>query len=83
VFGRDDFEEILKYGGERVRADYAHFYPDKLLASARVSDHVKALLREVFPAASQCTPMVRKRTLHGAGIVLLPETLISSVGILV
>lgn len=50
VFGGDDFEEILKYGGERIREeeDYAYFYPGKLLDSARVSDHVKSLLREVF-----------------------------------
>jgi hypothetical protein len=49
VFGSDDFEEILRYGGERIQEDYAYFYPDKLLDSARVSDHVKSLLREVFP----------------------------------
>jgi TIR domain len=48
VFGRDDFEEILKHGGESVRDDYAYFYPSDLLKSDAVSEHIKALLREVF-----------------------------------
>jgi len=49
VVGSDDFEEILRYGGEKIRDDYAHFYPDILLNSDQVSDHVKSLLRELFP----------------------------------
>jgi TIR domain len=49
VFGRDDFEEILRHGGESIREDYAYFFPTQLLASAQVSEHVKSLLREVFP----------------------------------
>jgi hypothetical protein len=48
VLGDDDFEEMLKHGGRRVRDDYALFDPDTLLESAAVSQHVKALLQEVF-----------------------------------
>ena len=48
VLGGDDFDEILKHGGEKIREDYAHFFPSKLLDSAAVSDHVKALMRELF-----------------------------------
>ena len=48
VLGTDDFEEMLKYGGKLVRSDYAHFYPDALLASPVVSDHVKSLICELF-----------------------------------
>ncbi len=48
VFGGDDFDEILKHGGKKIRDDYAHFYPSALLDSAAVSDHVKALMRELF-----------------------------------
>ncbi len=48
VLGRDDFEEVLKYGGRRIREDYATFDPDRILRSPAVSNHVKALLREVF-----------------------------------
>ncbi len=51
VFGADDFDEILKHGGEKIRDDYARFYPDLLLESVAVSNHVKVLLKEVF-----CTP---------------------------
>jgi hypothetical protein len=49
VVGDDDFDEILKHGGKKIEEDYAYFYPDKLLDSARVSNHIKTLLREVFP----------------------------------
>jgi hypothetical protein len=49
VFGRDDFEEVLRHGGKSIREDYAHFYPDELLGNARVSDHIKSLLLELFP----------------------------------
>ena len=48
VFGDDDFDEILKHGGKKIRDDYAYFYPDTLLESLVVSDHVKTLLQEVF-----------------------------------
>jgi len=48
VFGADDFDEMLKYGGKSIRDDYASFYPGALLESAAVSKHVKSLLREVF-----------------------------------
>lgn len=48
VLGGDDFDEILKHGGEKIREDYAHFFPSKLLDSAAVSDHVKTLMRELF-----------------------------------
>ena len=48
VFGGDDFDEILNHGGEKIRDDFARFYPGALLDSAAVSNHVKALLREVF-----------------------------------
>ncbi len=48
VFGDDDFDEMLKYGGEKIRDDYSYFEPDRLLQSDHVSEHVKKLLREVF-----------------------------------
>ena len=48
VVGHDDFDEILKHGGKRIRDDYAYFYLDTLLESTAVSEHVKALLQEVF-----------------------------------
>jgi len=48
VFGDDDFDEILKHGGQRIRDDYALFSPEALLESVVVSEHVKALLLEVF-----------------------------------
>jgi len=48
VFGKDDFDEILKHGGELIREDYAQFYPDALLESPAVSSHVKSLLREII-----------------------------------
>jgi hypothetical protein len=47
VLGKDDFDEMLKHGGELLRDDYARFCPDDLLNSATVSDHVKALVREL------------------------------------
>lgn len=47
VLGNDDFEEILKNGGKLIRADYAQFYPDALLRSTSVSEHVKALLKDL------------------------------------
>jgi hypothetical protein len=49
VVGKDDFEEMLKHGGELVEEElgYARFNPHALLQSGAVSDHVKALVREV------------------------------------
>jgi len=47
VLGNDDFEEVLSHGGQLLKADYARFYPDALLESAGVSDHVKALIRQL------------------------------------
>jgi hypothetical protein len=48
VLGKDDFDEMLEHGGHLLRPDYAQFSPDVLLESAAVSDHVKALVRELF-----------------------------------
>ena len=48
VLGGDDFDEIVKYGGEQIQDDSVYFYPDKLLDSAQVSEHIKSLLFEVF-----------------------------------
>lgn len=53
VFGKDDFEEIVEHGGERLSKDYAHFYPSALLNSAAVSEHIKALLRQLFNETSR------------------------------
>lgn len=47
VLGIDDFDEMLKHGGRLLRDDYAQFCSDALLKSATVSDHVKALVREL------------------------------------
>ncbi len=47
VLGKDDFDEMLKHGGKLLRDDFAQFSPDALLKSAAVSDHVKALVREL------------------------------------
>ncbi len=48
VLGNDDFEEMLKNGGRLVRPDYAEFDPDALLGNVGVSNHVKALVRDLF-----------------------------------
>jgi len=48
VLGQDDFEEMLKNGGELLRDNYAHFCPDALLNSPAVSEHVKDLIRELI-----------------------------------
>jgi hypothetical protein len=48
VLGKDDFDEVLTYGGTLVRAGYVQFSPSVLLDSATVSDHVKTLVRELF-----------------------------------
>ena len=48
VFGDDDFDEILKQGGQKIRDDYALFSPEALLESVVVSEHVKSLLLEVL-----------------------------------
>lgn len=47
VLGKDDFDEILKHGGNLLRDGYTKFSPDELLCSTAVSDHVKALVREL------------------------------------
>jgi hypothetical protein len=47
VLGNDDFDEMLKHGGKLLGNDYAEFRPDALLRSPAVSDHVKALVREL------------------------------------
>jgi hypothetical protein len=46
VLGDDDFNEMLRYGGESLREDYARFDPNALLASPLVTDHVKSLVRD-------------------------------------
>ena len=48
VLGKDDFNEMLKHGGNLIRDDYAQFSPRALLDSPVVSDHVKALVQELF-----------------------------------
>lgn len=47
VVGKDDFDEILKYGGHLTKEDYAHFSPDVLLHSFEVTEHIKSLVREL------------------------------------
>ncbi len=47
VLGKDDFDEMLKYGGKLLRDDYAQFYPDALLDSPAVSDHDKSLISDL------------------------------------
>jgi hypothetical protein len=47
VLGHDDFDEALQHGGELVKPGYARFSPDALLDSPQVTDHVKALVREL------------------------------------
>lgn len=47
VLGKDDFEEVLRHGGNRVKQDYARFSPDAILRSPEVSQHVKAIIREL------------------------------------
>ncbi len=48
VTGKADFDEMLKFGGELLKDDFAHFYPHVLLENAAVSDHVKTLVRELL-----------------------------------
>ena len=47
VLGVDDFQEALKYGGHLVREGYATFNPSIIAMDARVSPHVKELMREI------------------------------------
>jgi hypothetical protein len=47
VLGKDDFDEVLRYNGMLVREGYALFQPAFLRDSEVVSDHVKALFREL------------------------------------
>ena len=46
VLGINDFQEMLKHGGNLVRKDYATFNPYVLLQTPGVSDHIKDLVRE-------------------------------------
>lgn len=48
VLGKDDFEEVLKHGGHLTETNQALFDPYALLQSNAVSDHVKALVRELL-----------------------------------
>lgn len=58
VLGKHDFEEMLKYGGRLVRENYAEFSPSALTRSPAVSDHVKALVRELMEGDS--SPHMRR-----------------------
>lgn len=40
VFGKDDFDEILKHGGKAIKEDFANFYPEALLSNPAVSDYI-------------------------------------------
>ena len=63
VVGDDDFHEMLKHGGKRIRDDYAYFYPDALLESAAVSKHVKALLQQLQAERHETAfPFLRSQT---------------------
>jgi hypothetical protein len=69
IFGQDDFKEILQYGGERIREDYAHFYAERLLADGRVSEHVKSLVSELFaPGASGISSLRVRRAVRAEDI---------------
>ena len=48
VLGKDDFDEMLKHGGNLIGDDYAQFNPQALLDSPGVSGHVKRLVQELF-----------------------------------
>jgi hypothetical protein len=48
VLGEDDFQEMLKNGGRLIKPEYAQFDPYELLHSPSVSNHVKALVNELF-----------------------------------
>lgn len=48
VLGEDDFNEMLTHGGKLLKHNYAKFDPVLLLESTAVSDHVKALVRELL-----------------------------------
>lgn len=47
VLGKDDFQEVLSHGGRLLREDYATFSPYHVLNSPKVSQHVKAIIREL------------------------------------
>jgi hypothetical protein len=66
IFGQDDFEEILRYGGEKIDQDYAHFYAGQLLADGRVSEHVKSLVSDLFPRGSRSPLSATMRRAIGA-----------------
>jgi len=48
VLGKDDFNEVLEFGGELVTDDYATFNPGEILGNQSVSKHVKTLLEELL-----------------------------------
>lgn len=48
VVGKDDFDEMLKHGGQLIKPGYAEFDPEALLKSPTVSDHVKSFIREFY-----------------------------------
>jgi hypothetical protein len=48
ILGKDDFDEMVSHGSTLLRPDYVEFNPFALLGSETVSDHVKALVRELL-----------------------------------
>ncbi len=67
VLGKDDFTEMLKYGGQLVKQDYARFSPEALLASPDVSAHIKTLLQGFMGQTTQSTRKpATNRTTRGA-----------------
>jgi hypothetical protein len=48
VLGQDDFDEMLSHGSQLIKPDYALFDPEALLESETVSNHIKALVRELI-----------------------------------
>ena len=47
ILGGDDFDEMLKHGGELIRDGYARFSPHELLHGKHVTDHVKSLVKDL------------------------------------
>lgn len=47
VLGKDDFDEVLRHGGEPVDQEYARFSPDRVLNHPAVTQHVKRLIQEL------------------------------------
>jgi TIR domain len=48
VLGKDDFQEMLDHGGRLLKPGYAQFSPEALLESPAVSDHTKAIVKELL-----------------------------------